>query len=66
MSVRIAAVALAGITLAAMPAGAEPDLEARFRSPPREDRPWAYWWWLNGNVDEASITRDLEAMERVG
>jgi len=66
VSVRIAAVALAGITLAAMPAGAEPDLEARFRSPPREDRPWAYWWWLNGNVDEASITRDLEAMERVG
>ena len=25
-----------------------------------------YWWWLKGNVTEASITRDLEAMKRKG
>ncbi|MBN1418995.1 MAG: hypothetical protein JXP34_09480 [Planctomycetes bacterium] len=41
-------------------------LEQRFRDPPPDDRPWAYWWWLKGNVTEASIRRDLEAMRRVG
>src|SRR5512144_685340 len=29
-------------------------------------KPWAYWWWLNGNVDESTITRDLEAMKAAG
>jgi len=26
----------------------------------------AYWWWLNGNVTKASITRDLEEMAAKG
>ena len=26
----------------------------------------AYWWWLNGNVTEAAITRDLEEMAAKG
>ena len=26
----------------------------------------AYWWWLNANVTETSITRDLEAMAAQG
>ncbi|MCX7818619.1 MAG: glycosyl hydrolase [Kiritimatiellae bacterium] len=47
-------------------ASSAPPLEARFRSPPREHRPWAYWWWLKGNVDEETITRDLEAMKWAG
>ncbi len=25
-----------------------------------------YWWWLNGNTDEAAITRDLEEMKAKG
>ncbi len=37
-----------------------------FREVPRSARPWVYWWWLNGNVDEATIHRDLEAMARIG
>ena len=41
-------------------------LQAAFRRPPDAVKPWAYWWWLKGNVDEASITRDLEAMKRKG
>lgn len=35
-------------------------------NPPPEARLRAYWWWLNGNVDEASITRDLEEMQAKG
>ncbi len=41
-------------------------LEEGFREVPVRDRPWAYWWWLNGHVDKETITRDLEAMRRVG
>lgn len=37
-----------------------------FRTVPDADKPWVYWWWLKGNVDDASITRDLEAMKRSG
>ena len=45
---------------------ARADLESEFHDVPVSSRPWAYWWWLNGNVDEETITRDLEAMKRVG
>lgn len=41
-------------------------LEQGFREVPRSARPWVYWWWLNGNVDEPTIQRDLEAMARIG
>ncbi len=41
-------------------------LDDGFRRPPDAVKPWAYWWWLKGNVTEASITRDLEAMKRQG
>jgi len=41
-------------------------LQEAFRRPPDGVKPWAYWWWLTGNVDEATITRDLEAMKRIG
>jgi hypothetical protein len=41
-------------------------LEDAFRRPPDADKPWAYWWWLKGNVTKEAITRDLEAMKRVG
>jgi len=37
-----------------------------FRTPPDEAKLWAYWWWLNGNVTEAAITRDLEEMHDKG
>ncbi|MCX7888075.1 MAG: glycosyl hydrolase, partial [Verrucomicrobiae bacterium] len=33
---------------------------------PDSAKPWAYYWWLNGNVDERTIKRDLEAMKQVG
>ncbi|MDD4267075.1 MAG: glycosyl hydrolase [Pirellulales bacterium] len=51
---------------AAAGASQETALDEAFRSPPDEAKPWAYWWWLKGNVSEASIRRDLEAMKRMG
>lgn len=53
---------LAGISLYAEPVS----LEQGFREVPVTDRPWAYWWWINGHVDEETISSDMEAMKRVG
>jgi len=41
-------------------------LEAGFADPPPEARLRCYWWWLNGNTNEAAITRDLEQMRAKG
>ena len=53
---------LAGLFVAT----AAPSLDQGFRHPPDTAKPWAYWWWINGNVTEQSITRDLEEMKRQG
>ncbi len=45
---------------------AAPTLEEGWNNPPTEARLRAYWWWLNGNVTRASITRDLEQMKLKG
>jgi hypothetical protein len=56
----------AGSSLASEPARATADLEQRFASPADADKPWAYWWWINGNVDKPTITHDLEQMKEKG
>ena len=43
-----------------------PSLEAGWMNPPQDARLRAYWWWLNGNVTKAAITRDLEEMKAKG
>lgn len=42
------------------------DLEQAFRNPPASAGPHNWWHWMNGNISEIGITRDLEAMKRVG
>ena len=50
----------------ASPAAA-PDLLAEgFASPPNAARPRVWWHWMNGNVTQEGIARDLEWMARVG
>ena len=41
-------------------------LDEGWDNPPTQSRLRAYWWWLNGNVTEASITHDLEGMKEKG
>ena len=57
-----AGLALAGASLSAD----SRSLEQGFRHVPDAAKPWVYWWWLNGNVDERTITRDLEGMRQQG
>ena len=37
-----------------------------FRSPPQAALPRVWWHWMNGNVTEIGIRRDLEWMQRIG
>lgn len=45
---------------------AEEDLAAGFRDPPEATKPWCYWYWISDNISKDGISRDLEAMARVG
>ncbi|WP_319589915.1 glycosyl hydrolase [uncultured Draconibacterium sp.] len=39
------------------------EIRANFENPSREYGVNCWWWWLNGNVNKAAITKDLEAMK---
>ncbi|MBB5697934.1 glycosyl hydrolase [Sphingomonas yantingensis] len=57
------------LTLAspALPQAAPADpLADGFRDPPVEARPRTWWHWLNGNISEEGIVRDLQWMKDVG
>lgn len=41
-------------------------IEADFLNPPAETRPGCYWYWINDNVSKEGISKDLEAMARIG
>jgi hypothetical protein len=60
------AFALLLFTLTTFATDPQPSLDAGWLNPPRDARLRAYWWWLNGNVTAASITRDLEEMKDKG
>ena len=53
---------LCALTLAAPAAS----LDEGFVRPPDSTKPWCYWYWISDNVSKEGITRDLEAMARVG
>ena len=42
------------------------DLAQSFQNPPRKAGVRCWWWWLNSNVTEEAITRDLQAMHDKG
>ena len=37
-----------------------------FENPPREAHPYVWWHWMNGNVSNDGIRKDLEWMDRIG
>jgi alpha-L-rhamnosidase len=44
----------------------ESTLRSGFVNPPAEARLRCYWWWLNGDTTEETITHDLTEMSRKG
>jgi hypothetical protein len=45
--------------------GEDPLLEA-FREPPSAARPRVWWHWMDGNITQEGIRKDLEWMKRIG
>ncbi|MGL5017976.1 MAG: glycosyl hydrolase [Luteolibacter sp.] len=45
---------------------AQVPLEQGWENPPRLAQTRVWWWWLNGDTDKPTITRDLEAMKANG
>ena len=39
------------------------EMRAGFVSPPASSRPGVYWYFMDGNMDKESMTRDLESMK---
>lgn len=60
----LSTLSILGIVVTASKA-ADPLVE-RFQNPPPETRPRCYWYWMYGLITKEGITRDLEAMQRVG
>ena len=42
------------------------NLEQGFLTPPDSVRPGVYWYFMDGNLSKEGMTKDLEAMKRVG
>ncbi len=41
-------------------------IKAGFINPPDSARPGVYWYFMDGNLDRAAITADLESMKKAG
>ena len=59
------ALAVTGPVPAFGQAGSDP-LMSEFRDPPQSARPRVWWHWMNGNITEDGIAKDIEWMRRVG
>ncbi len=57
---------LAGMVAGGGLARGQDSLDEGWRDPPVQARLRAYWWWLNGNVTQAAITKDLKWMKAIG
>lgn len=59
--------ALTALAVVATPLAAETEaLKAAFHDPAPDTRPGCYWYWINDNISKEGLTKDLEAMARVG
>jgi len=41
-------------------------LRLNFKNPPADTKPWVYWYWISDHISKEGITKDLEAMAKVG
>jgi hypothetical protein len=59
---------LASCWLGLMPgiSAAQDRLAEGFANPPKETAPWCFYYWVSDRISKEGITRDLEAMARVG
>ena len=58
--------AAAGSFFGSCKAGPDDTLKAEFLSPPDTARPGVYWYFMDGNMNRAAMTADLESMKEAG
>ncbi|MGH8444079.1 MAG: glycosyl hydrolase, partial [Solimonas sp.] len=58
--------AQAAAAAAPIPEPTDDALAQQFRAPGADARPRVWWHWIDGNVTQDGITRDLEWMQRIG
>ena len=46
--------------------GAQPAFTQPWPPITREQRPWAYWWWMGSAVDQTNLTRELTRYRAAG
>ncbi|MEY2854752.1 MAG: hypothetical protein RL030_1884, partial [Pseudomonadota bacterium] len=61
-----AGVVLFAALMCATAANAADSLQSGFIEPPDSSRPRAWWHWMNGNITQDGISKDLAWMHRVG
>ena len=54
------------VTAAEDPVSSQTELDTGFQNPPPENRPWVYWFFMDGNMTREGMTADLEAMRDAG
>ena len=62
----LAAVALCTFSCTRATSTDSANLEADFKNPPEQAKPWVVWHWINAAVSREGITADLEAMKEAG
>ncbi len=62
----LSALGVASSTLAANAKLALAPLETGFANPPAQARPRTWWHWMNGNITEDGIAKDLKWMHETG
>jgi hypothetical protein len=65
-TVLLTALALVSTPSPTVTAQSAASLEAQFQDPPNSARPRVWWHWMNGNITEDGIAKDMAWMERVG
>ncbi|TCU58490.1 alpha-L-rhamnosidase-like protein [Novosphingobium sp. PhB57] len=61
-----ASVAHAEAPVTAAASASADTMETEFRAPPVSARPRVWWHWMNGNITEEGIRKELEWMSRIG
>ena len=57
--------AMLGFAFMVSAASTDP-LQSGFLNPPDSAKPQTWWHWMNGNITQAGLTADLEAMKQIG
>jgi len=59
-------ISLSGLVFSCTNPGTNDYLKKGFLNPPDSAKPGVYWYFMDGNLDQAGMTADLESMKKAG